>query len=157
MPLLLRLADVLFVLQAASPTNRPVATFALFRGCTPSENKTKTRRDFIISEEFIMRRHVSLLLAILAPTCSAWVLFSPVGRKSAAKTYEDGISGKQWASPASFSLNSVALRWGLPTSSIGDEALGSGLAFALHPDFCKRLLPIFPESAEYLQSIPGLA
>jgi hypothetical protein len=80
-----------------------------------------------------------------------------VGRKSAAKTYEDGISGKQWASPASFSLNEVALRWGLPTSSIGDEALGSGLAFALHPDFCKRLLPIFPESAEYLQSIPGLA
>jgi hypothetical protein len=104
-----------------------------------------------------MRRHVSLLLAILAPTCSAWVLFSPVGRKSAAKTYEDGISGKQWASPASFSLNEVALRWGLPTSSIGDEALGSGIAFALHPDFCKRLLPLFPESAEYLQSIPGLA
>ena len=50
--------------------------------------------------------------------------------------------------PSSFNLEVVSLRWGLPPSSYSDEALASGISFALHRDFCERLMPLFPERTD---------
>lgn len=97
------------------------------------------------------------MLVLATLLASTWVLFSPVPRRNTnVKSYEDG-DGKQWESPSSFSLEKVALRWGLPPSAYGNDALAGGITFALHRDFCTRLLKLFPESAEHLQSSQVLA
>ena len=88
-----------------------------------------------------------LISALLA---SGWVIYSPLEKKGAAKAYEDGM-GKQWAGPETFKLDQRTFRWGLPTDAYGGDALAGGISFALHKSFCDRLLPLFPESAEYLQ------
>ena len=87
-----------------------------------------------------------LLLLLIAQPALGWVLFSPVRRTQAQKGYEDA-TGALWQNPTTFNLELVSLRWGLPQSSYSDEALGSGISYALHRDFCKRLLPLFPEAA----------
>ncbi|KOO25682.1 hypothetical protein Ctob_011641 [Chrysochromulina tobinii] len=47
--------------------------------------------------------------------------------------------------PQSFKLDSVAMRWSLPADSHSNYALGGGITFAIHRDFCARLIPLFPE------------
>ena len=61
-------------------------------------------------------------------------------------------SGELWTGPSSFDLNSVALRWSSPSTPFTQEALGSGITWALHPSLCERLLPLFPEQ----ESISGV-
>ena len=89
----------------------------------------------------------SALLAVLLTPTSGWVLFSPVRRTLSYKAYEDA-SNTPWVDPSSFNLDIVSLRWGLPPSSYSDEALASGISFALHRDFCERLMPLFPERTD---------
>ena len=98
---------------------------------------------------------MSILLIPLLVNPS-WVLFSPITRQLSYKAYEDG-SGRPWASPNSFDLARVALRWGLPQSSDTDDQLASGISFAIHQDFCKRLMPLFPEQSEMDNSFFGTA
>ena len=93
-----------------------------------------------------MVQQSAFLLALLTPT-SGWVLFSPVRRTLSYKAYEDA-SNTPWVDPSSFNLDIVSLRWGLPPSSYSDEALASGISFALHRDFCERLMPLFPERTD---------
>ena len=88
----------------------------------------------------------ALLFVLLTPT-SGWVLFSPVVRTLGYKAYEDATN-TPWVDPSSFNLEVVSLRWGLPPSSYSDEALASGISFALHRDFCERLMPLFPERTD---------
>ena len=87
-----------------------------------------------------------LLLLIAQQPALGWVLFSPVRRTKAEKVYEDAV-GTSWTGPSSFNLELVSLRWGLPQSSYSDEGLASGISYALHRDFCSRLMPLFPEAS----------
>ena len=87
-----------------------------------------------------------VLLLLVAQPALGWVLFSPVRRTKVEKVYEDA-EGTSWTGPSSFNLDLVSLRWGLPQSAYSDEALASGISFALHRDFCSRLMPLFPEAA----------
>ena len=96
---------------------------------------------------------LALPLLIAAPS---WVLFSPVTRQLDYKAYENGY-GVPWAGPDSFDLAKVAIRWDLPQSSDTDDQLASGISFAIHQDFCKRLLPLFPEQSEMDNSFFGTA
>ena len=57
-----------------------------------------------------------------------------------------------WSGPGSFNLEGVSLRWGLPPSAYDSKGLAGGISFALHRDFCSRILPLFPESAEHFKS-----
>jgi len=85
----------------------------------------------------------SAVMLALVPRCAAWVLQSP---------YPPGIAGigygvtenTLWHNNNSFDLSSIVLRWGLAELSKSD-ALGGGITWALHPDFCGQLLPRFPE------------
>ena len=88
---------------------------------------------------------------LVSPT---WVLYSPLQRQLSYKAYEDGY-GAHWSGPASFDLSKVVFRWSLPESSGSDEGLASGISFALHPDFCDRLMPLFPENTEMDSSFFG--
>lgn len=80
----------------------------------------------------------------------SWVIYSPMEKKAATKAYEDGY-GAVWRGRTSFPLDQYTLRWGLPQSAYSNEALGGGITFALHKNFCDRVLPLFPESADHLQ------
>jgi hypothetical protein len=103
---------------------------------------------------------------------SSWVLYSPIERTiTSHRVYElrrtappgsPPIQATPWLGPQSFSLDIVAIRWGLSpqlgcsrsdqqagTCTMGqynDAGLASGISFALHRDFCSRLLPLFPEA-----------
>ena len=78
-----------------------------------------------------------MLLLPVALGAFSWVLYSPTECSKPAKppgVYENGIEAncKQWAGPSSFSLDGVALRWGLPNDAHGTDAeLQSGISFAL--------------------------
>ena len=77
-----------------------------------------------------------------------WVLYSPVDRRNTPNqflAYEDGLSNLAWRDPSSFHLDNVALRWSFPPNALSAEGLGSGISFALHKDFCSRLMSLFPE------------
>ena len=89
---------------------------------------------------------IKMTLLIMAQPVLGWVLFSPVRRTRSEKVYEDAV-GSAWRDSNSFNLELVSLRWGLPQSAYSDEALASGISFALHREFCSRLLPLFPEAA----------
>ena len=80
----------------------------------------------------------------------SWVIYSPMKKKAATKAYEDGY-GAVWRGRTSFPLDQYTLRWGLPQSAYSNEALGGGITFALHKNFCDRVLPLFPQSADHLQ------
>ena len=76
-----------------------------------------------------------------------FVLYSPVdttGSTVQYPAYQEG-SLTAWTGPSSFRLDTVAMRWSLPSESTSDEALGGGITFALHKDLCTRLIDIFPE------------
>ena len=92
--------------------------------------------------------------ALLNP--SSWVIYSPMVKQSAEKGYEDG-RGTFWEGSSSFSLDSYVLRWGLPQTTYGNDAMSGGITFALHSSFCDRMLPLFPESAEHLEYSKVLA
>ena len=93
-----------------------------------------------------------LLLACATPSVVySWVLFSPMRTMLAEKMYENGV-GLGWSDPSSFNLEMVSLRWGLPPSAYESEGLAGGISFALHRDFCERMLPLFPESAEHFKA-----
>ena len=77
----------------------------------------------------------------LAPS---WVLFSPVNIEDPYWSAEVESKSK-WSSPASFDLSQSVVRWDLPPTSYTDVGLGSGISWALAPDFCEWLLPRFPE------------
>ena len=77
---------------------------------------------------------VNLLLT--APFCAAWVLYSPF-----AEPYSKDQT--KWLSPSSFDLAEQVARWDQPTDVFSDSALGGGIAWALSPNFCENLLPIF--------------
>ena len=54
--------------------------------------------------------------------------------------------GQVWSNADdSFLLDKVVVRWSLPQSPYTDDGLASGVSWALSPDFCDRLLPLFPE------------
>ena len=91
---------------------------------------------------------LALAAVLLTPS---WVLFSPVVRTLADKAYENSAR-TPWTGPSSFNLDMVSIRWSLPPNTYSDTALGGGITFALHRDFCARLLPLFPEEAGV---IPG--
>ena len=88
------------------------------------------------------------MLPLFPSTAMGWVLFSPVVRTVGTDHYESA-NGVRWANSDSFNLEAVSLRWGLPPSSYGDAELGSGISFALHRDFCARILPLFPEETGF--------
>ena len=79
------------------------------------------------------------------PSVAGWVLFYPVlHTPGLEETYE--LNGEVWVdATSSFSLDQVVLRWSLPSSAYVTDALGSGITWALHPSFCARMLPHFPE------------
>ena len=89
-----------------------------------------------------------LLLPLLPAAAMGWVLFSPVVRTRGSGHYENA-NGVRWADASSFNLEAVSLRWGLPPSAYSDAELASGISFALHRDFCARLLPLFPEETGF--------
>jgi len=80
----------------------------------------------------------------LLAAAAGWVLYSPVIRRSQTLAYENAQS-RAWMGPQSFKLDSVAMRWSLPADSHSNYALGGGITFAIHRDFCARLIPLFPE------------
>ena len=84
---------------------------------------------------------MALSLLALAPS---WVLFSPVNIEDPYWSAEVESKSK-WSSPASFDLSQSVVRWDLPPTSYTDVGLGSGISWALAPDFCEWLLPRFPE------------
>ena len=90
---------------------------------------------------------MELLLLLAAQPAVAWVIFSPVRRTLQEKSYEDNLR-QAWKGPDTFNLELVSLRWGLPQSAHdSDDGLASGITFALHRNFCDRMLPLFPEAA----------
>ena len=90
------------------------------------------------------------MLALLS-TLPSWVLFSPVVRTLTYPAYENA-QHIPWTGPSSFNLEIVSVRWSLPPDAYSDVALSSGISYALHRDFCARLLPLFPEDASL---VPG--
>ena len=80
----------------------------------------------------------------LLAAAAGWVLYSPVLRRTQTLAYENAQS-RAWMGPQSFKLDSVAMRWSLPADSHSNHALGGGITFAIHRDFCARLMPLFPE------------
>lgn len=109
-------------------------------------------------------------VALLAAGTRGWVLYTPQARytSQANPGYLDAtytpqgvpttISTTKWLDPSTFNLNLVPARWSMPppetTTCGGSEpgnytpattGLAGGITFALHKDFCTKLLPLFPE------------
>jgi len=101
-----------------------------------------------------------LLLLSLVCASSCWVLFSPIRKTVSEKAYEWRFLGDPaatpWTGPNSFNLERVSLRWSLPPNAYSNEGLASGISFALHRDFCKKLLPLFPESTTAVSGVGDL-
>ena len=118
-----------------------------------------------------MRPSVLLLLTAAAPT-SAWVLYSARARwynandpNAANVAYMDHSATLVWEDKTSFPLDDVATRWTFQPSILpsGDACgtsdppnftsptggLSGGMTFALHKDFCTRMLPLFPEEETF--------
>lgn len=87
-----------------------------------------------------------LLSGIAVPT---WVLYTPTTSPSGRTNYVD-VDGKIWEGPESFNLSRPVVRWSLPTSPYVGDSLAGGIRWALHPDFCSALLPLFPEESSVL-------
>ena len=81
---------------------------------------------------------LSLVTLLTAPFCTAWVLYSPF-----AEPYSKDQT--KWLNPSSFDLAEQVARWDQPTDVFSDSALGGGISWALSPNFCENLLPMFPE------------
>ena len=90
----------------------------------------------------------SILLVISELSLArGWVLYSPVDRRNSPNNflaYENGAN-TPWSGPDAFKLDTVAMRWSLPPRVHSDEGLGGGISFALHKDFCSRMIDVFPE------------
>ena len=117
-----------------------------FRGVSSASCGPRTSSNRAAAATYIHMAMSRVLLLLVAQPALGWVLFSPVRRTKVEKVYEDA-EGTSWTGPSSFNLDLVSLRWGLPQSAYSDEALASGISFALHRDFCSRLMPLFPEAA----------
>ena len=80
-----------------------------------------------------------------------WVLTNPkyVNKEQEAGYTRGWMRGENaslvWRRAADFSLDTVVLRWGMPTAPQSCEGLGCGISWALHPNFCTRILSLFPE------------
>ena len=89
-----------------------------------------------------------LLLILLLGSCSScrgFVFFQTINA-GCSDCYEAG--GVRWLDSDSFQLDRITLRWSLPPQTEGqytDKGLASGITWALHPAFCDRMLPAFPE------------
>ena len=91
-----------------------------------------------------------LLLGSLQPA-AAFVLFSPWGLTEKADgtsdPYKSRTGALNWQSPASFDLYETAFIWSAPSSPLDTAGLGGGITWALHPNFCDEMLPLFPEAS----------
>ena len=90
-----------------------------------------------------------MMFAVI-PFALGWVLFSPVDRSSSPNqfvAYEPLLDGihTPWVNADSWPLDTVAIRWSLPPQATSDDGLGGGITFALHREFCSRLIDLFPE------------
>ena len=98
-----------------------------------------------------------VIVLVTAPFCASWVLYSPF-----AEPYSKDQT--KWLNPSSFDLAEQVARWDQPTDVFSDSALGGGIAWALSPNFCENLLPMFPEepfgndadASDYASENPGL-
>ena len=97
----------------------------------------------------------SVVNLLTAPFCAAWVLYSPF-----AEPYSKDQT--RWLNPSSFDLaEQVALG---PADRRLRTAARGGIAWALSPNFCENLLPMFPEepfgndadASDYASENPGL-
>jgi len=90
-----------------------------------------------------MRHPMAIALAALSPVSGWRLLTLPLGRSGEEATYQR--LGLEWTSRSAFSLDEIAMRWSLPPDAYSTDGLGGGISWALHRDFCARLLPLFPE------------
>ena len=92
-----------------------------------------------------------LTLIILAQQAVGFVLFSPWGTTEKADgtsdPYRSRTGALDWESPASFDLYETAFIWSAPSDPLDTSGLGGGITWALHPNFCDEMLPLFPEAS----------
>ena len=100
---------------------------------------------------------------LLAPSpTSGFVLFSPWGKIEQGDEYRtDPYISKDgaltWQGPQSFELYETVFLWSWPESELDHSGLGGGITWALHPDFCSKMLPLFPEDGHRRGGIDGCA
>ena len=76
---------------------------------------------------------------------AGWVLNSPYSRPVAGLGYNIGTNPQEdWTPASTVDLDLLVMRWGAApiTSSSG---LGKSISYAVHPTFCEKILPKFPE------------
>ena len=91
------------------------------------------------------------MLGVAFVTVASWVIYSPIDKSSSPNvgTWYEPLARQDtrpWHGPTSWHLDTVAIRWSQPPDPQSDEALGNGITFALHKDFCSRMLGLFPEA-----------
>ena len=92
-----------------------------------------------------------MALIVAFVTVASWVIYSPIdktGSPNVGTWYEPLARDdtRPWRDPTSWHLDTVAIRWSQPPDRQSDEGLGNGITFALHKDFCSRMLRLFPEA-----------
>ncbi len=98
---------------------------------------------------------MSPTVALLLHAPLSWVLTS-------ASISPDGINAgyyngaTTWTSASSFNLSASVVRWSMPPSAFSTDALGRGLSYALHPDFCEHILPAFAEDNAGFSGLSGM-
>ena len=91
------------------------------------------------------------MLGVAFVTVASWVIYSPIDKSGSPNvgTWYEPLARQDtrpWHGPTSWHLDTVAIRWSQPPDPQSDEALGNGITFALHKDFCSRMLGLFPEA-----------
>ena len=79
---------------------------------------------------------------------AAWVLYSPYDAAMRGEGYFLHGVGAPWSGPSAFDLAVPVFRWSLPPFANASDGLGRGITWAMHPDFCKQMMPAF--RGEYL-------
>lgn len=96
-------------------------------------------------------RDLVKIMFLFYPGALAWVLLSPrytdhnVAGYSRGWLNDTSVSNLVWQRASDFALDEAIYRWGESEIPGGCDGLGCGISWALHPDFCYKLLPLFPE------------
>ena len=92
-------------------------------------------------------------LVALAPPVDGWVLYSPYGAAYDGDGYFLEGAGARWTEPTSFDLSKPVFRWTRDGDAFGNNGLGGGITWGMHPDFCAQVIPTFREERFFFDTV----
>ncbi len=101
-------------------------------------------------------RYLGVLMHLLTPRRATPFVLFPVNAASNA-TYRNPRTGAEWLSPDSFDLRQAVWLWSSPPETSSTDALGGGITYAIHPQFCDPLLGRFSEQANVVLTLLGVS